>query len=270
MTGFRRANAVTLAAITAMSVWLWAVPAHGSPITVDWDVVPHAIWRYWATLPITHAVTSFITPRDSASPCGSRGWNCARSSSPFTTTSGWTVTASLSSSRTSRGMGAVQEIRPRCEPGLAPCFDAFTPVAMDLSGESTTGLSPESVRPVVHVGAFEISVIERTPHDRLCGQPLGTPGLAAGRLLLARRVRGCGAAGRRQLLPLPGVGVNGEQPDVSPGAGACDAGLARHGRARVDRPAPRRSPTALIAGVGRGVNQPFSRDYGDGPTRRCP
>ncbi len=33
----------------------------------------------------------------------------------------------------------VQEITPRCEPGLAPCFGAFTPVAMELRGETFFG-----------------------------------------------------------------------------------------------------------------------------------
>ena len=125
MMRFRLPRPVSISLAMATWVWLWPAVARADIITVDWDVVPH------------------------------QQQELAFDSSPFYQCSGAVYTSRLCQSLWQGGLelgttlfsfyddkwfdgfgldGALALISPRCEAGLAPCFDTFTPISMQLSG----------------------------------------------------------------------------------------------------------------------------------------
>jgi hypothetical protein len=138
MSHFRTTSGRMLAAMTLGCVWLWGVPARADSITVDWDVVPH---QDGDLEPTPYYYCSGATS-------GSRRceylWEegielYAVDFSFFDDK--WFDGYGFGYAESEIGTG-VEGIRPRCEPNLAPCFDAFTPVRLELSGFFNEGDPP--------------------------------------------------------------------------------------------------------------------------------
>jgi hypothetical protein len=112
---------------------LWIPGVTAAPITVDWDVVPHDYQElHFGDSPHYDCEGAIYTGRY----CRSL-WD-----------TGLTLEATLFSFYDDKwfdgyGIGepessissGVQRIRPECKVGLGPCFESFTPLTLEISGE---------------------------------------------------------------------------------------------------------------------------------------
>jgi len=110
---------------------LWTAPAGAAAITVDWDVVPHADGFLDEATPSYECYGEFYAGRfcrylwQSGLELFDDGVGVALYDDRF-------VDATYHDIPESEIPGEGIEVRPRCESTLAPCFDVFTPLTLQL------------------------------------------------------------------------------------------------------------------------------------------
>jgi hypothetical protein len=123
-----------LASTAFVGAWLWAAPVRADTITVDWDVVPHEDGELEPTPYYDCRGDSFGGRRCEylwEEGIELHGVNSRIYEDKFFDGEGGSF--NFESALSTFAYGDV-EIRPRCEAQLAPCFDEFSPLQLDLGG----------------------------------------------------------------------------------------------------------------------------------------
>ena len=121
-----------------MVVGLWAAPAHADLITVDWDVVPHAPGEIGLDETPYYVCSGITYGNRSCYSLWEQGLELGAVLFSFYDDKFYDGTGSDEFEPFFEGDG-VFRISPVCKSGLAPCFDTFTPVTLEING-ATNGI----------------------------------------------------------------------------------------------------------------------------------